>query len=200
MEQNGSEKAPAVPVRATQGAEARNWSWVEDTIWTERMVSALVNGVKGGRWYSLMDKVFAPDTLEAAWERVRANEGAAGVDNQSIKRFEAHADLYLSELTMALRKGSYQPQPIRRVEIPKGDGRTRPLGIPTVKDRIVQTAVKFALEPIFEATFRAMSYGFRPGRGCHDALREVAQLIAAGDTFVVDADSRATSTASRTSG
>jgi RNA-directed DNA polymerase len=188
MEQNGSEKAPAVPVRATQGAEARNWSWVEDTIWTERMVSALVNGVKGERWYSLMDKVFAPDTLEAAWERVRANEGAAGVDNQSIKRFEAHADLYLSELTMALRKGSYQPQPIRRVEIPKGDGRTRPLGIPTVKDRIVQTAVKFALEPIFEATFRAMSYGFRPGRGCHDALREVAQLISAGDTFVVDAD------------
>ncbi len=152
------------------------------------MVSALVNGVKGGRWYSLMDKVFAPDTLEAAWEKVWANEGAAGVDGQSIKRFEACAELYLTELSTALRNGSYQPQPIRRVDIPKGDGRTRPLGIPTVKDRIVQTAVKFALEPIFEATFRPTSYGFRPGRGCLDALREVAQLIADGYTFVVDAD------------
>jgi RNA-directed DNA polymerase len=161
---------------------------VEDTIWTDRMVSALVNGVKGGRWYSLMDKVFAPDTLQAAWEKVWANEGAAGVDGQSIKRFEARAELYLTELSTALRNGSYQPQPIRRVEIPKGDGRTRPLGIPTVKDRIVQTAVKFALEPIFEATFRPTSYGFRPGRGCLDALREVAQLIADGYTFVVDAD------------
>jgi RNA-directed DNA polymerase len=152
------------------------------------MVSALVNGVKGGRWYSLMDKVFALATLEAAWERVWANEGAAGVDGQSIERFEAHAQAYLAELATALRDGSYQPQPIRRVEIPKGDGRTRPLGIPTVKDRIVQTAVKFVLEPIFEATFRPSSFGFRPGRGCRDALREVAQLIADGYTHVVDAD------------
>jgi RNA-directed DNA polymerase len=188
MVRNGSQKVPAVPARATQGAEARNWSWVEDTVWTERMVSALVNGVKGGRWYSLMDKVFAPDTLDAAWEKVSANEGAAGVDGQSIKRFEGRAELYLAELSTALRTGSYRPQPIRRVEIPKGDGRMRPLGIPTVKDRIVQTAVKFALEPIFEATFLPMSYGFRPGRGCRDALREVAQLIADGHTFVVDAD------------
>ena len=152
------------------------------------MVSALVNGVKGGRWYSLMDKVFAPATLEAAWEKVWANEGAAGVDRQSVERFAARAELYLAELTTALREGSYRPQPIRRVEIPKGDGRTRPLGIPTVKDRIVQTAVKLVLEPIFEATFRPTSYGFRPGRGCQDALREVAQLIEDGYTFVVDAD------------
>ena len=185
------EKAPVVPALATQGAEAgndRDWSWVEASVWTERMVSALVNGVKGGRWYSLMDKVYAPDTLDAAWEKVWANEGAAGVDGQSIKRFEARAELYLTELSTVLRNGTYRPQPIRRVEIPKGDGRTRPLGIPTVKDRIVQTAVKFALEPIFEATFRPMSYGVRPGRGCRDALREVAQLIADGYTFVVDAD------------
>lgn len=188
MVRNGSQTAPVVPARATQGAEARDWSWVEDRVWTERMVSALVNGVKGGRWYSLMDKVFAPDTLDAAWERVSANKGAAGVDGQSIKRFEGRAQLYLTELSTALRNGSYRPQPIRRVEIPKGDGRTRPLGIPTVKDRIVQTAVKFALEPIFEAMFRPTSYGFRPGRGCRDALREVAQLIADGHAFVVDAD------------
>jgi RNA-directed DNA polymerase len=185
---NEAQKAPPVPARATQGAEARNWSWVEASVWTDRMVSALENGVKGGRWYSLIDKVCASATLEAAWEKVRANAGAAGVDRQSIERFEANEDLYLAELAAALRDGSYRAQPIRRVDIPKGDGRTRPLGIPTVKDRIAQTAVKFALEPIFEATFCPASYGFRPGRGCQDALREVDQLIADGHAFVVDAD------------
>ena len=151
------QRASAVPARAKQGAEARNWSWVEGSVWTERMVSALENGVKGGRWYSLMDKVYAPAALAAAWEKVRANGGAAGVDRQSIERFDARAELYLTELSTTLRDGAYQPQPIRRVEIPKDDGRTRPLGIPTVKDRIVQTAVKFMLEPIFEATFRPTS-------------------------------------------
>jgi RNA-directed DNA polymerase len=183
-----AQRAPTVPARATQGAEARDWSWVEASVWTDRMVSALENGVKGGRWYSLIDKVCAPATLEAAWEKVRANAGAAGVDRQSIERFEADEALYLAELAAALREGSYRAQPIRRVDIPKGDGRTRPLGIPTVKDRIVQTAVKFALEPIFEVTFCPASYGFRPGRGCQDALREVDQLINDGHAFVVDAD------------
>jgi RNA-directed DNA polymerase len=188
MVEKEAQRASAVPARATQGAETRNWSWVEASVWTDRMVSALENGVKGGRWYSLIDKVIAPATLEAAWEKVLDNAGAAGVDGQSIERFEAQEQLYLAELATALREGKYRPQPIRRVEIPKGDGRTRPLGIPTVKDRIVQTAVKFALEPIFEATFRPTSYGFRPGRGCLDALREVDRLIAAGHTYVVDAD------------
>jgi RNA-directed DNA polymerase len=177
-----------VSARTKQGAEARDWSWVEASVWTDRMVSALENGVKGGRWYSLMDKVYAPATLEAAWEKVWANAGAAGVDRQSVERFKTNEDLYLAELGAALRTGTYRAQPVRRVDIPKGDGRTRPLGIPTVKDRIVQTAVKLVLEPIFEATFRPASYGFRPGRGCRDALREVAQLIADGHTFVVDAD------------
>jgi RNA-directed DNA polymerase len=152
------------------------------------MVSALDNGVKGGRWYSLMDKVYAPATLRAAWARVRGNRGAAGVDGQSIERFAARSEDYLAELATALREDSYRPQPVRRVDIPKGDGRTRPLGIPVVKDRIVQTAVKLVIEPIFEATFRPESYGFRPGRGCHDALREVDGLLKDGFTFVVDAD------------
>jgi len=183
-----AKRASAVPARATRGAEARNWSWVEASVWTERMVSALDNGVKGGRWYSLMDKVYAPATLKAAWHKVRANGGAAGVDGQSLARFAAQEELYLAELATALRDGSYRAQPVKRVEIPKGDGKTRPLGIPTVKDRIVQTAVKFVLEPIFEVTFCPTSYGFRPGRGCRDALREVAHLIEAGHTFVVDAD------------
>ena len=152
------------------------------------MVSALGNGVTGGRWYSLMDKVYAPATLEAAWRKVRSNRGAAGVDGQSVERFAAKADEYLAELATALREGSYRPQPVKRVEIPKGDGGKRPLGIPAVKDRIVQTAVKFALEPIFEATFCAGSYGFRPGRSCHDALQEVADVLTEGHTWVVDAD------------
>ncbi len=152
------------------------------------MVSALVNGVKGGRWFSLIDKVTAPATLAVAWEKVRANRGAAGVDGQSVERFAGQAELYLRELAEGLRDGSYRPQPVRRVEIPKGDGRTRPLGIPAVKDRIVQTALKLVIEPIFEVKFSPTSYGFRPGRGCKDALREVARLIEEGYTFVVDAD------------
>jgi RNA-directed DNA polymerase len=152
------------------------------------MVSALENGVKGGRWYSLIDKVCAPATLAAAWARVLANRGAAGVDGVSIERFAARSEDYLAELSTALRTGTYQPQAVKRVEIPKGDGRTRPLGIPAVKDRVAQTAVKLVIEPIFEARFRSTSYGFRPGRSCHDALREVDRLIEAGQVFVVDAD------------
>jgi RNA-directed DNA polymerase len=152
------------------------------------MVSALVNGVEGGKWYSLMDKVSAPKTLRLAWEKVRANRGAAGVDGQSVARFEAKAEAYLAELSAALRTGCYRPEAVKRVDIPKGDGKTRPLGIPTVKDRIVQTAVKLVIEPIFEFQFLATSYGFRPGRGCKDALREVDGLLKEGSTFVVDAD------------
>ena len=152
------------------------------------MLSALVNGVKGGKWYALIDKVHAPKTLTAAWEKVQANDGAAGVDGQSIERFAAKPEEYLAELSAALREGTYRPQAVRRVEIPKGDGKTRPLGIPTVKDRIVQQAVRLVIEPIFEAGFRDESYGFRPGRGCRDALRVVDGLIKDGYTFVVDAD------------
>ncbi len=185
------EHAPTVPVRAKQGAEARDLSWAEASVWTDRMVSALVNGVKGGRWFSLIDKVYAPATLEVAWTKVRSNRGAAGVDGVSLERFAARSDEYLAELSTALRDGTYQPQPVKRVDIPKGDGRTRPLGIPVVKDRIVQTAMKLAIEPIFEVGFLEGSYGFRPGRSCHDALREVDGLLKDGFTFVVDADLKA---------
>jgi RNA-directed DNA polymerase len=152
------------------------------------MVSALENGVTGGKWFSLIDKVYAPTTLALAWNKVRANGGAAGVDRQSIERFAVRAETYLAELATDLRAGQYRPQPIRRVEIPKGDGRTRPLGIPTVKDRIVQTATKLVIEPIFDAMFLPTSHGFRPGRGCKDALRQVDRLITQGYPFVVDAD------------
>ena len=152
------------------------------------MVSALGNGVKGGKWFSLIDKVVRPATLEIAWQRVARNQGAAGVDGQSIERFEAQSERYLRELQRSLTEGRYQPDPVKRVEIPKGDGKTRPLGIPTVKDRIVQTALKMVIEPIFEVQFRPGSFGFRPGRGCKDALREVDRLLKEGYTHVVDAD------------
>jgi RNA-directed DNA polymerase len=152
------------------------------------MLAALENGVKGGKWFSLIDKVYRAETLRAAWQRVKANGGAAGVDRQSVERFAARGEMYLEELSTALKKGTYRPQPVRRVEIPKGGGKFRPLGIPVVKDRIVQTALKFVLEPIFEREFLQMSYGFRPGLGCKDALREVDGLLKDGYTFVVDAD------------
>lgn len=172
---------------STGGETRRRW-WMEASIWTERMVSALENGVTGGQWYSLIDKVIRPATLERAWQRVARNQGAAGVDGQSVERFSHNAERYLTELQASLADGSYRPQPVKRVEIPKADGKTRPLGIPTVKDRIVQTALKMVIEPIYEVQFRPGSYGFRPGRSCKDALREVDRLLKAGDTWVVDAD------------
>ena len=135
--------ASTVPSRAKQDAEAPGIPGVEPSIWTERMVLALVNGVEGGKWYSLMDKVHAPATLALAWSLVQGNHGAAGVDGQSVERFAARADDYLAELGRVLKQGCYRPEAVKRVEIPKGDGKTRPLGIPTVKDRIVQTAAKW---------------------------------------------------------
>ncbi len=122
--------------------------------------------------------------------RVARNKGAAGVDGQGIDRFAAQAERYLTELHAQLKDGSYRPAPVKRVEIPKGDGTTRPLGIPTVKDRVVQTALKLTIEPIFEAEFRPGSYGFRPGRSCQEALREVDRLLKDGYSFVLDADLR----------
>jgi RNA-directed DNA polymerase len=164
---------------------------VDRNVWTEPMLAALVNGVRGGKWFSLIDKVHRPATLETAWQKVRSNRGSAGVDGQSVARFAAQAPAYLDELAQAIRAGDYRPQAVRRVEIPKGRGQARPLGIPTVKDRIVQTAVKQVIEPIFEHAFAPMSYGFRPGRSCKDALREVDACLKAGYTHVVDADLKA---------
>ncbi len=152
------------------------------------MLAALGNGVRGGKWFSLIDKVYRAETLKAAWDKVRKNAGAAGVDGQSVKQFGFRAEVYLAELEQALKSGEYRPEPIKRVEIPKAGGKLRPLGIPVVKDRIVQTALKMVIEPIFEHQFEESSYGFRPQRGCKDALREVYKLIKQGFTHVVDAD------------
>jgi RNA-directed DNA polymerase len=183
--------ASSVPKTAKQEAEAYipiGWEWVEASVWTDRMLAALVNGVKGGKWYSLIDKVYDPRTLKAAWRKVASNRGAAGVDKISIKRFRSNAQFYLEELERDLRNSVFRPSPVKRVHIPKDRKKTRPLGIPTVKDRIVQTALKMVLEPIFEKEFIETSYGFRPGRGCKDTLREVDRLLKEGYTWVVDAD------------
>jgi RNA-directed DNA polymerase len=155
------------------------------------MLTALEQGVKGGQWFSLIDKVYALPTLRAAFARVKANGGAAGSDHQTIAMVDARLDDTLALLARQLREGTYRPQPVRRVWIPKpGSRERRPLGIPTVRDRIVQTALRLVLEPIFERDFAAHSYGFRPQRGCKDALRRVQQLLEAGWTEVVDADLR----------
>lgn len=153
------------------------------------MLAALDKGVKGGRWFSLMDKVYAPANLAAAWKRVRSNRGAAGVDGQSVARFERDAQKYLDELHRELRDGSYRPSAVRRRYISKpGTAKKRPLGIPTVRDRIVGNALRQVLEPIWEAKFADQSYGFRPGRSCKDALRRVQALLRDGYKWVVDAD------------
>jgi RNA-directed DNA polymerase len=183
-------EASTVLKKAKQDAPAqgRDWSWAEACVWSERMLAALGNGVKGGKWFSLIDKVYRPETLQAGWRKVAANAGAAGVDRQSVEQFAARAQHYLGELEAALKAGSYEPMAVLRVEIAKGAGKKRALGIPAVKDRIVQTALKIVIEPIFEREFLDTSYGFRPGRGCKDALREVDRLLKAGYTHVVDAD------------
>jgi RNA-directed DNA polymerase len=188
MEQQSPASAQAKQGTDATGGERRELWWAEASIWTDRMVSALGNGVKGGKWFSLIDKVIRPATLEAAWRRVARNKGAAGVDGQGVERFAHQAERYLLDLHTELKAGTYRPSPVKRVAIPKADGKTRPLGIPTVKDRIVQAALKMVMEPIFEVQFREGSYGFRPGRGCKDALREVDRLLKEGYTHVVDAD------------
>ena len=179
-----------VPVSATQAGNVRDrWSWAAAEVWTERMLTALEQGVKGGVWFSLMDKVFSRRNLEAAATQVVGNRGAAGVDHMSVDQFGGDLATNLDRLHDGLRRDTYVPQAIRRHWIPKpGSTDMRPLGIPTVRDRVVQTALRHVLEPIFERDFAAHSYGFRPGRGCKDALRRVQELLTAGYVHVVDAD------------
>ena len=186
---NAAEPA-AVSDGAKQAGEIwQRWNWVERTVWTERMLTALEQGVKGGKWFSLMDKVTDPKTLWRGFEQVKANDGAAGVDRQSVEDFERHLSQNLKQLSAQLRDGTFGPQPVRRVWIPKpGSTEKRPLGIPTVRDRVVQAALRRVLEPIFERDFAEQSYGFRPNRGCKDALRRVDDLLKQGYTWIVDAD------------
>jgi len=168
--------------------EAR-WEWTEPSVWTERMLDALERGVKGGKWYSLIDKVYAEETLEAGWKRVKRNRGSAGVDRETIDDFQRRAETRLARLAQQIEGDIYEPKPIRRTWIPKlGSSELRPLGIPAVTDRIAETALRMTIEPIFEKKFMECSYGFRPKRGTKDALRRVQQHLDEERTFVVDID------------
>lgn len=153
------------------------------------MLTTLLQGVEGDKWFRLFDKVFSERNLLAAFQQVAKNDGAPGVDHVTTSEFERRLPDSIWELSDRLKMGQFQPQAIRRVHISKpGTTETRPLGIPTVRDRVVQTAMVNVIEPIFERDFAEHSYGFRPGRGCKDALRRVAKLLQAGYTYVVDAD------------
>ena len=141
------------------------------------------------RFYALYDKVYRKDVLIYAYERCEANGGAAGVDNQTFEDIDRYGkERWLDELTQELKSRSYQPQPVRRVYIPKPDGKQRPLGIPTIRDRVVQTAVVLVLEPIFEADLEPEQYAYRTDRSALDAVQQVHKLINAGHGQIVDAD------------
>lgn len=181
---------PARRPRTRPDGEVRaRWAWTEQSVWTDRMLTALELGVKGGRWHSLIDKVHDEANLFWSFTKVAQNKGAAGVDHVTIDQFAKGLAPRLGRLTKTLAEGSYHPHEVRRVWIDKpGSNEKRPLGIPTVRDRVVQTALRNVIEPIFERDFAEHSYGFRPGRGCKDALRRVDQLIKTGYRYVVDAD------------
>ncbi len=152
------------------------------------MLAALEYGVQGGVWFSLIDKVYSRKNLWASWYKTAANKGSPGVDGITIERYQKDVASNVERLSGRLREGTYQPKAIRRTYIPKPDGKMRPLGIPTVEDRIVQGAIRHVIEPIFEREFAPQSYGFRPGKGCKDALRRVDELLKSGHRYVVDAD------------
>ena len=182
-------KLPGVP-RAKQGREVPpKWEWTEATVWTERMLATLETGVKGGKWFSLMDKVWKMENLQSAAQAVARNKGAAGVDGKKADSYLLESPERLPQVQAWLKTGTYAAQPVKRVWIPKlGSKELRPLGVPAVEDRVVQTAARNVIEPIFENIFAEHSYGFRPGRGAKDALRRVDQLLKAGKVWVVDAD------------
>ncbi len=176
----------ATPARETLGID----QWAHRAIWTDRMLATLLeNKVRGGTWHTLIDKVFSETNLLCSAHKVLSKKGAAGVDRQTVYDFAEHERQELRRLHEQLREDSYHPAPVRRTWIPKpGSSEKRPLGIPTVRDRVVQTALVHTIEPILDATFHERSFGFRHGRGCHDALRCVEELLAEGYVYVVDAD------------
>ena len=194
MHQNNESKPAAVATTPKQAGEAilprQAWWWVERGVWTQRMLTRLTTGEPADRvWFALADKTYAPANLQSAFDKVWRNGGSAGADVQTVAHFGRRAEEELQRLHEQLREGTYRPQPVRRVWIPKpGSTEQRPLGIPAVRDRIVQGALRHVLEPIFETDFAEHSYGFRPGRGAKDALRRVDTLLKAGHDWVVDAD------------
>lgn len=146
---------------------------------------------KGEKYYSLIDKVYNLKNLCEAWEKVKADRGSGGVDKVSISQYETNLDQNLKEIQRLLREGRYKPMPARRVYIPKPNKEKRPLGIPTIRDRVIQQALRSVIEPIFEQEFLECSYGFRPGKNCHQAIEKVEEYRGQGNEWAVDADIKA---------
>jgi len=190
MAKRTDQRLTTVPFGATPvGQPPSVVEWANRAVWTERMLSALQGGVRGGKWHTLIDKVYDSFNLFLASESVLCNEGAAGVDHQTVAQFKDRQLDEVRRLAEELRTGKYQPRAVKRVWIPKpGSTEKRPLGIPSVRDRVVQTALLHVLEPIFDITFAEHSYGFRRGRGCHHALERIEALLNEGYVHVVDAD------------
>jgi RNA-directed DNA polymerase len=188
-ETNSSAVGPKEEPKQDREALGQRWQWVERSIWTERMLRTLERGIEGGKWFALIDKVYRIANLQSAFNQVWRNGGSAGVDGQSIQQFEEREEQQLQQLGQELKNGSYRAQAVKRVWIPKpGSTEKRPLGIPVVRDRVVQTALRNVIEPIFERDFAEHSYGFRPRRGTKGALRRVEELLNQAHHWVVDAD------------
>lgn len=182
-----------VPMLATPTGEIDPLGWIERSVWTERMVECLRRGgPDGGKWYSLHDKVFATKTLASGFAQVLANRGAPGVDGMTVEVFGKRLAQEIHGLQTAWQAGAYRPDAVKRVWIPKpGSTERRPLGIPTVRDRVVQAALRLVLEPIFECDFHEHSYGFRPGRSAQQAAGVVLGHLQAHRLVVVDVDLKA---------
>lgn len=186
-------KPAAIVTGATQPKQAAKihdrWWWIEPSVWTARMLTRLEQSEPTTVGYGLWDKVLLAENLQAAFWAVWRNQGAPGVDGQTVPQFDAQAEAELARLREELRTQRYRRQPARRVWIPKpGTTEKRPLGIPAVRDRTVEAALRNVLEPIFERDFAEHSYGFRPGRGCREAVKRVEALLEQGHGWCVDCD------------
>lgn len=185
-------RLPGVPRHSgtKQGREVpEKWAWTEASVWTERMLATLERGIKGGKWYSLNDKVWKTENLQSAAQKVAQGKSRKKPDGRKCHRYLEQSQWRLPQLQEKLKSGGYQPQPAQRMWIPKpGSKEMRPLGIPPVENRVVEMAIRNVIEPIFEHNFAEHSYGFRPGRGAKDALRRVQSLLDEGKVMVVDAD------------
>jgi len=201
MQGSGSAKTmtkdqPSGPARVAEptppqpaGEAHDRWWWVEPSVWTERMLTRLEQSEPTTVWFRLWDKVLRERNIQAGFWAVWRNQGAAGVDGQTVREFEAQEQAELAQLREELRNQRYRRQPARRVWIPKpGTPEKRPLSVPAVRDRTVEAALKQVLEPIFEHDFAEHSYGFRPGRGCRQAVQRVEELLKANRPWCVDLD------------